>query len=121
MVIEKTGKKEDFELPESQKYKLTLGIDREVVRRAKIKDINISYWTETLLRIITFNKEEMTTPHEEVLQTWHIFLSEVRKVLEKYDIPKILIGTTVHYELDTKRKKKYVSSRTHWELDSTGY
>ena len=40
--VKKPKDPEDFELSESQKYKLTLGIDREIVRRAKIADINIS-------------------------------------------------------------------------------
>src|SRR5918995_1483404 len=98
MVVEKAGKKEDFELPESQKYKLTLGIDREIVRRAKMQDINISFWTEQLLKIMTFNKKEITTPYEDVVQTHYIFLSEVKKLLEKYELEGVNIGGFYTYD-----------------------
>lgn len=83
MVLDSKPEKRDrFELPESQKYKLTLGIDREIVRRAKMADINISFWTEQLLKIMTFEEEEIKTSREDVLQTWNTFLSEITTILK---------------------------------------
>jgi len=117
MVTEKKeDKKEDFELPESQKYKLTLGIDREVVRRAKMQDINISFWTEQLLKIMTFDKKEITTSHEDVLQTWFTFLSETKRILERYELEGVSIGEGIWHS-----KKQKMSGYKLYILLPTGY
>jgi hypothetical protein len=101
MVLDNKSQKRftKFELPDSQKYKLTLGIDREIVRRAKMADINISFWTEQLLKIMTFEETEIKTSKEDVLQTWYAFLSEISRILEKYEIDQIVLGELeVHEE-----------------------
>jgi hypothetical protein len=94
MVLDNKSQKRDtkFELPDSQKYKLTLGIDREIVRRAKTQDINISFWTEQLLKIMTFEETEIKTSKAGVLQTWYTFLSEISRMLERYEIDQIVLG-----------------------------
>jgi hypothetical protein len=106
----------EFELPESQKYKLTLGIDRETVRRAKIQDINISYWTEQLLKIMTFNKEDISTSHEDIVNTWLAFLTEVRKLLEKCRVTDVEIGRWTWFY-----KKGNIHGGSILSLNSSGY
>lgn len=91
MVVQNEGKKEDFELPESQKYKLTLGIDREIVRRAKIANINISYWTEQFLKALTFKDVELETSVEEVTKTYYGFFEQIGKIVKEYNL-EILVG-----------------------------
>jgi hypothetical protein len=123
MVLDNKSQKRDtkFELPESQKYKLTLGIDREIVRKAKIADINISFWTEQLLKIMTYEETEIKTSHEDVLQTWYTFLLEIAKMLKKYEIEEVELGRVNLY---TKTNKPNtvgdVVGYKIWALTSNG-
>lgn len=122
MVLDSKPEKRDrFELPESQKYKLTLGIDREIVRRAKMADINISFWTEQLLKIMTFEEEEIKTSREDVLQTWNTFLSEITTILKKYEIEDVELGRADLYA-KTKNQNTVgdVVGFKIWALTSSG-
>ena len=51
----------ESEAKESAKQKLTLGIDRNVIEKAKAAGINISAMTENVLRTITYQRNEGNT------------------------------------------------------------
>jgi len=67
------------------KTKLTLGIDKEVIKRAKSSGVNISQLTEHLLKVITIDPLVNTTI-DEIIKSYEILFNEIRKILKKYNI-----------------------------------
>lgn len=96
------GKEEEFQLPESQKYKLTLTIDKEVVRRAKIDNVNISYLTETFLHLVTYRESEIEEFQDEIVDAWYMFFVEIIKILNKFKV-KVWIGD---WSIEDKKRKE---------------
>ena len=67
---------------ESQKVKLTLGIEKDVVERAKTAGINISALTEQLLKSMTYEPRGNT--REDVVNAyWHLF-EAAAPILKRY-------------------------------------
>ena len=67
----------------TEKQKLTLGIDRGIIDRAKVAGINISAITEHLLRSITYDPKGDTT--ETVVKAYQALFDAMWPLLDKYD------------------------------------
>jgi hypothetical protein len=67
----------------TEKQKLTLGIDRGIIDRAKAAGINISAITEHLLRSITYDPKGDTT--ETVVKAYQALFDAMWPLLDKYD------------------------------------
>ena len=74
----------------TDKVKLTLGIDRDTIKKAKKAGINISEITENLLNAVTYNTHPIS--YDEIVRSYEIFLMEIQKILKKYDLV-ISVGT----------------------------
>jgi hypothetical protein len=69
----------------SEKAKLTLGIDKEVIKKAKAAGINISSITEQLLKAMTFEPKNGVS-YDDVIKSYESFLDAIKKILRKYDL-----------------------------------
>ena len=67
----------------TEKQKLTLGIDRVIIDRAKAAGINISAITEHLLRCITYDPKGDTT--ETVVNAYQALFDAMWPLLDKFD------------------------------------
>ena len=67
----------------TEKQKLTLGIERGIIDRAKAAGINISAITEHLLRSITYDPKGDTT--ETVVKAYQALFDAMWPLLDKYD------------------------------------
>ena len=67
----------------TEKQKLTLGIDRGIIDRAKVAGINISAITEHLLRSITYEPKGDTT--ETVVKAYQALFDAMWPLVDKYD------------------------------------
>ena len=67
----------------TEKQKLTLGIERGIIDRAKAAGINISAITEHLLRSITYDPKGDTTEH--VANAYQALFNATWPHLDKYD------------------------------------
>jgi len=67
----------------TEKQKLTLGIDRGIIDRAKATGINISAITEHLLRSITYDPKGDTT--ETVVKAYQALFDAMWPLLDKFD------------------------------------
>lgn len=65
-----------------QKQKLTLGISKDVIEKAKAENINISAITEQLLKAITYDPKGNT--REDVAKAYEVFFQAIRKILHRY-------------------------------------
>jgi hypothetical protein len=71
----------------SEKQKLTLGIDREVIDRAKAAGINISQTTEQLLKSMTYEPEEGEgNDDEDVAKAYEALFNSAFAILHKYRV-----------------------------------
>jgi hypothetical protein len=66
---------------DDQKQKLTLGISKEIIEKAKAEKINISDITEKLLTVITYDKGNT---RDELIAAYETFLEAIQKKLKKY-------------------------------------
>lgn len=69
-------------LAKENKQKLTLSIDKEVIKSAKQEGINISQITEQILKAITFSADENTT--DDVISAYKNFFDVIQPFLKKY-------------------------------------
>lgn len=99
--------KSDSEISESQKYKLTLGIDKEIIKKAKAAGINISAITEQLLTAMTFEPKEGGTTFYDVVKAYEVFIEEIRKISSEYNI-EIVVGAMRGIGGD-REKPRYLS------------
>jgi post-segregation antitoxin (ccd killing protein) len=78
---------------ESTKQKLTLGIDRKVIEKAKAAGINISAITEQLLKAITYQPNEGNTRND-VVRAYESLLEKAGSLMAEYDglDPEITVG-----------------------------
>lgn len=67
----------------TEKQKLTLGIERGIIDKAKAAGINISAITEHLLRSITYDPKGDTT--EDVANAYQALFNATWPLLDKYD------------------------------------
>jgi hypothetical protein len=67
----------------TEKQKITLGLDRGIIDRAKAAGINISAITEHLLRCITYDPKGDTT--ETVVKAYQALFDAMWPLLDKYD------------------------------------
>lgn len=104
---------DDFELPESQKYKLTVGVDREIVRRAKAMGINISGVTELILRIITYKPTEVAVPYKNVVKAYWGFFDNVSNILKKHEGTEVEIG---NYLVESEITKSFSNSNVREKI-----
>ena len=68
--------------PDKDRTKLTLGIDKQVIDKAKAAGINISSVTELLLKAMTF--EPKRESYNDVLRSYENFLDAIKQILSKY-------------------------------------
>jgi hypothetical protein len=64
------------------KQKITLGLDRIVIEKAKAEGINISAITEELLKAITY--EPIGNTKEDVIKAYEALFETAKPILEKY-------------------------------------
>ena len=75
---------------ESLKVKLTLGIDRNVLEKAKAAGINISAITENLLKAITYQPNGGNT-REDVARAYKVLFEKARSLMSKYSSSELQI------------------------------
>jgi post-segregation antitoxin (ccd killing protein) len=68
---------------ESSKQKLTLGIDRNVIEKAKAAGLNISAITEQLLKAITYKRNDGVTTHD-VAIAYQALFDKAQSLLSEY-------------------------------------
>ncbi|MBS3921962.1 MAG: type II toxin-antitoxin system CcdA family antitoxin [Nitrosarchaeum sp.] len=73
---------EEIDEKKEQKQKLTLGISKDVIEKAKATGINISSITEQLLKVMTYDPKKNTT--EDLARVYEIFFEAIKPVLKKY-------------------------------------
>jgi hypothetical protein len=66
---------------ESTKQKLTLGIDKNVIERAKVAGINISAITEQVLKAKTYNDE---STRDDVVRAYQTLFEMAQSCMSKY-------------------------------------
>ena len=66
---------------ESTKQKLTLGIDKNVIERAKVAGINISAITEQVLKAKTYNDE---STRDDVVRAYQTLFEMAQSLMSKY-------------------------------------
>jgi hypothetical protein len=81
---------DSFDINE-QKQKLTLGISRDVIRRAKAAGINISAITEELLTAITYEPNDGTR-RDDVIRAYEALFSAAESIMIPYDDFAVEIG-----------------------------
>src|SRR5918911_1170349 len=86
----------DSSIPESkeERQKLTLGLNKSVIERAKAAGINISAITEHLLRAITYDPNGNTK--DDVIRAYEALFNAIRPLLIQYDT-RIDVGKIRHY------------------------
>ena len=65
-----------------QKQKLTLGISKDVIEKAKATGINISSITEQILKAITYDPKKNTS--EDLAKMYETFFGAIKPILKKY-------------------------------------
>lgn len=73
---------EGIDEKKEQKQKLTLGISKDVIDKAKATGINISSITEHLLKVITYDPKKNT--EEDLAKAYEVFFEAIKPVLKKY-------------------------------------
>ena len=86
----------DSSIPESkeERQKLTLGLNKSVIERAKAAGINISAITEHLLRAIIYDPNGNT--NDDVIKAYEALFNAIRPLLIQYDT-RIDVGKIRHY------------------------
>jgi Post-segregation antitoxin CcdA len=74
-----------------QKQKLTLGISKDVIRRAKAAGINISAITEELLTAITYEPNDCIR-RDDVVRAYEALFSAAESIMIPYDDFAVEIG-----------------------------
>lgn len=77
-----------------QKQKLTLGLSRTIIEKAKAAGINISAATEQLLLAITYEPNGNTK--DDVVKAYEVLFNGIRPLLIKYDT-RIIVGRCISY------------------------
>jgi hypothetical protein len=72
------------DVTESSKQKLTLGIDRKVIEKAKAAGINISAITEQMLTAHTYEPNDGNT-RDDVVRAYQAIFDVIKSRLSKYD------------------------------------
>jgi hypothetical protein len=67
-----------------EKQKLTLGIDKEVIERAKAAGINISAMTEELLKSVTYEPKGKST--DDVVKAYEELFDSMDLLVRKYEL-----------------------------------
>ena len=91
---------------ESTKQKLTLGIDKNVIEKAKAAGINISAITENLLKTMTYepkNDDNGNTRHD-VARAYEALFREAWLLLSKYDQTGSFTVVVGNWQYDSKKK-----------------
>jgi post-segregation antitoxin (ccd killing protein) len=91
---------------ESTKQKLTLGIDKNVIEKAKAAGINISAITENLLKTMTYepkNDDNGNTRHD-VARAYEALFREAWLLLSKYDQTGSFTVDVGNWQYDSKKK-----------------
>lgn len=73
---------EGIDEKKEQKQKLTLGISKDVIEKAKATGINISSITEQVLKAITYDPKKNT--EEDLAKAYEVFFDAIKPVLKKY-------------------------------------
>jgi hypothetical protein len=79
-----------------QKHKLTLGIDKDVIERAKAAGVNISAVTEHLLKAITYQPNGGNT-RDDVVKAYDALFKAATDILNQYDTA-FEVGRRKRYE-----------------------
>ena len=82
-----------------QKQKLTLGISKDVIEKAKATGINISSITEQVLKAMTYDSKKNT--EEDLAKVYEIFFEAIKPVLKKYGA-WVRVGTFYEGNPDTE-------------------
>jgi hypothetical protein len=98
-----------------EKQKLTLGIDKEVIERAKAADINISAITEELLKSVTYEPKDKS--EEDVVKAYEDLFNSMQPLLDKYDL-NIEVGGNESYGADADIDEKAFLNSSSYILDS---
>ncbi len=95
----------------SDKKKLTLSINSEVIDKAKKLGLNLSEITEGVLKISSLNYEDNLATPDKLREVYVDILKKISKVLKKWDMhleigsEKILVEST---DSDGKKEFKYI-------------
>ncbi len=88
---------------ESEKKKLTLSINSDVIEKAKMLGLNLSEITENALKISSLSDEKIVTP-DKLHEVYIEILKKISKILKKWDIGQLKIGEdseefgTIYYD-----------------------
>lgn len=88
----------------SEKQKLTLTVDKDVIEKAKKMNINISGLTEDILRVLTYKPKKVET--EETLEKYKELLNFMLKVMNVTKFNVIVGGVDV-FGKDDKGEMEY--------------
>ncbi len=75
----------------SEKRKLTLSIDSEVIEKAKGLGLNLSEITEKALRISSLSNDKIVTPNK-LHDAYIDILKTILKIMKKWDLKQLQIG-----------------------------
>lgn len=115
---DKSGKVESL-LAKVEKQKLTLGINKNVVERAKEAGINISEITEQLLTTMTFRPKGNT--HADVVIAFQSFLDALSNILDKYGTSIAVGEVTYSRGPDEEPDDPTNESEEKWTYYLSGY
>jgi hypothetical protein len=99
-------------LAKSPKQKVTLGISKDVVEKAKAAGINISEITEDLLTTMTFQPKGNTK--DDVMNAYQSFLDVMSKLLEKYGASAPIGSVNYSMGPDTEPEDPNELWTEHW-------
>jgi hypothetical protein len=97
--------------PSGEKTKLTLGIDKEVIKKAKAAGINISSITEQLLNVMT------SGPNTDIVKSFEAFLNALRHILIKNNI-SLTIGQNRSWDY---KNQEPIDNSINLDRDGTLY
>lgn len=89
---------------ESTKQKLTLGIDKNVIEKAKAAGINISAITENLLKAMTYEPKNDENTTYDVARAYEALLNEAWSLLSKYDLTGSFDVNVGQWEYDMEKQ-----------------
>ncbi len=69
---------------ESTKHKLTLGVDRKVIEKAKAAGVNISVQAERWLKVLTYLPTDGNS-RDDVVRAYEAIFENMRSLMSKYD------------------------------------
>lgn len=102
---------------DDSKQKLTLGISKKVIERAKAAGINISAITEELLTAVTYQPSQGNT-RDDVVKAYEALFKAIDPVLIQYGEPPVEVGKALRIKEDGSLDERPIAYSTYAGLYS---